>query len=305
MGLSATKVVLQRITINNSKNLRQISEEAFELWSRRAVGGANPIKSDLLQGIIKPQKQKLKFWQRIKNFLGIKKSVNPKTFSDGGKTINKPFVASKTSVEASNKYVQNHRIGTSEKIVDGFRDGGRDVKYDKWGKVLNAEREIVTVDLACDKYLQKVIEHAKNSTQGMNEEQKAKFIYNLIIDLGGDSLKAEKRSIELAKIYKGEEILLGKIFEKEASCCRHKSLLFKILADKVDLKTTIVRGNMLDFGGIGGHAWNEVVFSNGKHFIYDVQNASIINITKGQVSNKAACYLDINDQFLYKSKISC
>lgn len=301
MGLSATRMVLQRITTNNAKNLRHVSDETFEFWSRRAVGGANPINSDLLKELTKQQTPQTGLWQRIKNIFGFRQKVNPKTFSSGEKTPNIPFVASKKSVEVSNRYVQNHRIGTSERIVDGFRDGGRDVRFDKWGKAISADREIVTVDIACDKYLQKVIEHTKASTQGMSEKQKAKFIYDLILDLGGDAVKAEKRSHELAKAYQGKEILLGKVFEKEASSCRHKSLLFKILADEVGLKTIMVRGNMLDFGGIGGHAWNEVVFSNGKRFIYDTQNSSIINVTKGQINNKATCYLDINDQFLYKN----
>lgn len=300
MGLSVTRMALQKITTNNARNLKHISDETFEFWSRRAVGGANPINSDSLQEMIKSQKQESNFWQRIKNFFGIKKAINPKTFSDGTRTPNVPFIASKTSVEASNKYVQNHRVSMNEKIVDGFRDGGRDVRFDKWGKAISAKREVVTVDFACDKYLQKIIEHTKASTQGMNEKQKAKFIYNLIIDLGGDVAKAERRSNELAKAYQGQEILLGKVFEKEASCCRHKSLLFKILADEIGLKTTMVRGNMLDFGGIGGHAWNEVVFSNGKKFIYDTQNANIANISKGNISSKAAGYLDMNDNSLYR-----
>lgn len=300
MGLGATRMVLQRITTNNAKNLRHISDETFEFWSRRAVGGANPINSDLLKGINQYEKHQTSLWQRIKNIFGFRQKVNPKTFSSGEKTPNIPFVASKKSVEVSNRYVQNHRIGTSERIVDGFRDGGRDVRFDKWGKAISANREIVTVDIACDKYLQKVIEHTKASAQGMSEKQKAKFIYDLIVDLGGDAVKAEKRSNELAKAYRGQEILLGKVFEKEASCCRHKSLLFKILADEIGLKTRMIRGNMLDFGGIGGHAWNEVILSNGKRFIYDTQNASIINVTKGQVGKNASCYLDMYDQFLYK-----
>lgn len=300
MGLSATRMVLQRITTNNAKNLKRISDETFEFWSRRAVGGTNPINSDVLKELTRPQTPQISLWQRIKNIFGFRKKVNPKTFASGEKTPNIPFVASKKSVEVSNRYVQNHRIGTSERIVDGFRDGGRDVRFDKWGKAISAHREIVTVDIACDKYLQKVIEHTKASTQGMSEKQKAKFIYDLIIDLGGDAVKAEKRSNELARVYQGQEILLGKVFEKEASCCRHKSLLFKILADEIGLKTRMIRGNMLDFGGIGGHAWNEVILSNGKRFIYDTQNASIINVTKGQVGKNASCYLDMYDQFLYK-----
>ena len=268
--------------------------------SRRAVGGANPINSDVLKELTRLQTPQTSLWRRIKNIFGFRQKVNPKTFVSGEKTPNIPFVASKKSVEVSNRYVQNHRIGTSERIIDGFRDGGRNVRFDKWGKAISAHREIVTVDIACDKYLQKVIEHTKASTQGMSKKQKAKFIYDLIIDLGGDAVKAEKRSNKLAKAYQGKEILLGKVFEKEASCCRHKSLLFKILADEVGLKSTMVRGNMLDFGGIGEHAWNEVILSNGKKYLFDAQNANIANISKGSVSSKAAGYLDINDNSLYR-----
>lgn len=133
----------------------------------------------------------------------------------------------------------------------------------------------------------------------MNEKQKAKFIYNLILDISGDVVKAESRGHKMAKAYQGKEILLGKVFEKEAASCRHKSILFKILAEEIGLNVNIVRGNLMDMGGIGGHAWNEVVFSNGKKIIFDTQNSAIIALKEGSRNKKAFQYLKTNNDFYY------
>lgn len=299
MGLRITARVLQKTNMTYTRKAQNISDDVFELWSRRAIGGVNPINPKEIRNLDLHQGSSISLWQKFKNLLGIRRKVNSQTFSSKTSTANIPYVASRTSVEASNSYIKSNVVSESEKIVDGFRDGGRYAQYDKWGKAINASREVVTVDLACDKYLQNVINYAKKSTQGMNEKQKAKFIYNLIIDMGGDVVQAEKRCKELEKLARGQEVLLGKIFEKEATVCRHKSLMFKILADELGLQASMVRGNFSDMFGVGGHAWNEVIFSNGKKFIFDTQNSTVINISKGQVGKKAAQYLDINDCPMY------
>ena len=54
--------------------------------------------------------------------------------------------------------------------------------------------------------------------------------------------------------------------------CRHRSLLFKLMADEAGLKTALVRGNMLFPGGYGGHAWNELHLEDGTVKIVDVMN---------------------------------
>ena len=40
---------------------------------------------------------------------------------------------------------------------------------------------------------------------------------------------------------------------------------FKILFDNTGIKAPIVRGNMIDISGVGGHVWNEVKPAYGKN----------------------------------------
>lgn len=91
--------------------------------------------------------------------------------------------------------------------------------------------------------------------------------------------------------------MLGKIFEYNAVCCRHKGLMFKILCDEIGIKASIVRGNMIDMYGFGGHVWNEVKLSNGKKLLVDTQNKKIIDISKS--NPRAATYFDVDNHALY------
>jgi transglutaminase/protease-like cytokinesis protein 3 len=59
----------------------------------------------------------------------------------------------------------------------------------------------------------------------------------------------------------------------QAGVCRHRSLLFKILADEAGLKVALVRGNYARKGPPGvAHAWNEVLLDNGSRLLVDVMH---------------------------------
>ncbi|MDG2125256.1 MAG: hypothetical protein P8J87_16250, partial [Verrucomicrobiales bacterium] len=90
---------------------------------------------------------------------------------------------------------------------------------------------------------------------------------------GGDRDKALPAVSRLQAEFGGFEVLLGDV---ERACgggvCRHRSLLFKMMADEAGLETALVRGNMLFPGGYGGHAWNELHLGDGRVKIIDVMN---------------------------------
>ena len=113
----------------------------------------------------------------------------------------------------------------------------------------------------------------------MNEEQKVKFLYNMVRDISGNAAKGNEKSHELAKMYQNQEVLLGDVFAKGAATCRHKSLMFKILADEVGLNAKLIKGNMGAARDFGPHAWNEIKLSNGKKFVVDTQNGALINLS--------------------------
>lgn len=85
--------------------------------------------------------------QKIKNFFGIKPKVNPKSFADGSHTPKGPYAASVKSVQTSDKYLKYGYLSENDRIVNGFRDGGRNASFTKFGDTLYADREVITVDL--------------------------------------------------------------------------------------------------------------------------------------------------------------
>ncbi len=234
---------------------------------------------------------------RIRTFLRLQPKLNAKSFASGKETYRGPYIASAKSVRQTNDYINKNTIGFDSEIVNGFRDAGHNAKFTKFGDVISSKREVITIDRQYDDYLNNVINYVRENTKGLSEKEKVKSIYNLISDISEDAYKSTEKSYELAKLAKGREVLLGKIFEHNAVCCRHKSLMFKILCDEVGIKSSIVRGISMDMSGIGGHVWNEVKLSSGKKILIDTQNKKIIDISKP--NPKAALYFDANNKALY------
>lgn len=232
--------------------------------------------------ITKAIRKKNTFWQKFLNLFGINK-LNPQTFSDGRHTPRGPYsTPSRESAELSELYLHSNYISDKERITNGFRDGGHKAVLDNFGNVIFSPREIITIDKNMDSYLANAIKFVKTNTMDKSEKTKMKYIFNVMRDISGNAIKSEKRSAQLANLAAGRDVLLGKIFEKEAAVCRHKALLFKLLADECGLKTRIIRGASVDLGGYGGHVWNEVKLSNGKKFLVDVQNSKIIDISNSK-----------------------
>ncbi len=258
----------------------------------------NPYPNDSAHFTNKLKKQTL--WQRFCNLFRAK--LNPKSFSDGSHTPKGPYVASRQSVELSNKYLERDYISENHTILDGFRDGGHSCQFSHFGDVLYSNREVVTIDRKLDTYLSNAIKYVKEETAGMNEQDKVKTIYKVIHQISGDFYKSEKRANILAKERQGKEILLGKVFEKECATCRHKALMFKLLADECGLQARMIRGAAFDLSGFGGHAWNEIKLSNGKKLLIDVQNSRIIDLSTKKALKKAevASYCDSNLKPYYK-----
>src|SRR5438128_11467172 len=75
--------------------------------------------------------------------------------------------------------------------------------------------------------------------------------------------------------HRNHEVRLGDIpkITDGAGVCRHRSLMYKILADAAGLKVALVRGNYAHSNGRqGGHAWNELHLDDGRVLIVDTMN---------------------------------
>ena len=162
----------------------------------------------------------------------------------------------------SQKYVRNNIIDYNEKIMDGFKDGGRNTVVCLNGKVRGATREIIVVDRKKDTTLNAIINRVKSHTQNMRtSEQKAQYIFDYC-------QKFTKINRPNSHPQYGE-VLLGDALIEDYTCCRHIALLFKILCDEVDVKSEMVRGAYFSNNKYNKHAWNTVVDDYGWRKLYD------------------------------------
>jgi len=167
---------------------------------------------------------------------------------------------------------ENRLAGT---VLDGYKDGGRSSRVDDEGRVIGSSREVIVVDRVEDSELKEMIEAAKQINQRHGNGMRAifelsKLVYEEMHD--AHAIRESKRKLAQSP---GEERLLGNITIKQglAGTCRHRSLLFQVLAAEIGINTSLVRGDMaFDEDDIpGGHAWNEVQLLNNQYLI-DINN---------------------------------
>lgn len=172
---------------------------------------------------------------------------------------------------ATEAYHRRHYVGPDMKIPDGYVDGGRGMRVKGDGTAWSY-REVISVDRSRDAALRESIEYAKSDElMELNPVDRATRLARYVQKLmtPGNQQDALRRIVKLQTLYEGREVLLGDIPKMcDAGVCRHRSLLFKILADAAGLHVALVRGNY----GQGGHAWNELHLNNGDVRIVDVMN---------------------------------
>lgn len=166
-------------------------------------------------------------------------------------------------LEQTRKFNKDHRLRGP--IADGYRDGGRTTSFDADGKALNPTREIIIVDRARDENLQKMIAQAKAIAKQYGSGTRAAFeiaqlVYRKMYDSNAQAITDN--------FGKGQIMPIGEI---QTGVCRHRSLLFQVLASEIGMDTTLVRGNAAAGAAAGGHAWNELTL-DGTTYIVDVMN---------------------------------
>ncbi len=193
------------------------------------------------------------------------------------------YPCTKNSAEYSNKLAKEI-INENEHFIDGYRYCGPNAKFDETGKNIsrfsNSGQEIVVIDRMLDKTLVKTIETFKNriNNKNLTDEQKMDKLMSYVdeifsVDKSGSKIE-ELVSIMHANNGLQKEVLLGDIINSGAGVCRHRSILTKLLADEVGLKSRMVQGY---FGG-GGHAWNEIITKN-ETYLFDAMHGNIFNVT--------------------------
>lgn len=178
---------------------------------------------------------------------------------------------------AMNDYFQRHYVGPGTKIPDGYVDGGRHMQLDAEGRAKSG-REIILVDRARDAELAKLLEYARSSeVQALDPlkrtQRLAESIDRLTTPPGGPRWTGPAVE-ELTDAFANKPLRIGDVLDQgNAGVCRHRSLLFKLMADEAGLPSALVRGNYnTGRPGQGAHAWNEVALPDGKRVLVDVMH---------------------------------
>ena len=181
-----------------------------------------------------------------------------------------------------NDYYKRHYVGPGTKLPDGYVDGGRYMRIDAEGRARSG-REILLVDRAGDAELAKHLAFARSTNVlalGPLErtQRLAEYIDRITTPPGG--MRWVEPAVDgLTKEFANRPLRIGDVLDQgQAGVCRHRSLLFKLLADEAGLKSALVRGNYATGGPrsgtsrTGAHAWNEVYLDDGRRLLVDVMH---------------------------------
>lgn len=177
--------------------------------------------------------------------------------------------------EVTTTFHQRHYVGPGMGIPDGYVDGGRAMMIDAQHRATSG-REILRVDRSRDVELARDLAFARSpALRALPTLERIRRIAARIDEETtppGGPAWVESTTNQLEDEFRNQPILLGDwVDQGRSGVCRHRSLLFKILADEAGLEAALVRGNYADRGPTGvPHAWNEVVLDDGRRVLVDV-----------------------------------
>ena len=214
--------------ITSLNNIKNISFKSIEKIKKGAEG--EETKTSVQQSVVDPL-----YYQSI---TGVK-----------------PQLANAKAVEQSRFFKKENYIPHTEKILDGFKDGGSFSQVLDDGSVLNGNREVIVVDRTKDENLKDIIEDFKKEAEKVNTNEDLlsdfalKYVYeNFVQDNNQKEIEYEV----------GKEVLLGEILLNSKPVCRHVALLYKILVDEIGIEADYIRGDFQYGEDRGRHAWNQV-----------------------------------------------
>jgi len=199
-------------------------------------------------------------------------------------------------------YLRRHYVGPSDRVPDGYFDGGRSMRLDAEGRAQSG-REILLVDRGSDPELRRQIAYAQSEEirrlpELERVEKLAAFVDGRTTPPGGERWTGPTIDM-ITKEFANKPLLIGDVVEQsQAGVCRHRSLLFKILADEAGLQAALVRGNYARRGRTPGfaHAWNEVTLSDGRRILVDVMHNGGKPVFRAVTDPYVVqCYLREND----------
>ncbi|MNU30502.1 hypothetical protein D3C71_190020 [compost metagenome] len=188
-------------------------------------------------------------------------------------------VAATAGGRQSSFYQENSEIEPRMKIAYGFRDAGRGTVMGDDGEPLGkASREIICFDgPGDDPVLHSLMVHARaadRAAAGILERVK---ILSEVVIRAMEENDDRRNWSRMWNICEGDpagrKVRLGDLIAHDTGVCRHRSLLFKVLADHVGMPAGLVRGFFTMGQFRQGHAWNEVIDESGVMHVVDTMVA--------------------------------
>jgi hypothetical protein len=179
------------------------------------------------------------------------------------------------ALDVTKTYNQRHYVGPNLKIPDGYVDGGRRMVIDAKNRA-TSDREILQVDRVRDVELARDLAVAGSrevrDLPVLERIQRIAALIDAEATPPGGPACVEGTAEQLEREFRNQSILIGDWMNQgHAGVCRHRSLLFKILADEAGLNAALVRGNYAEQGTRSiPHAWNEVFLGDGRRVLIDV-----------------------------------
>lgn len=178
-------------------------------------------------------------------------------------------------------YQETHEIPPGERLNYGFVDAGRGTPIGPDGELLKStNREVISyAGPEKDPELHRLIEWTKLVDRpDASLVDRARMVGAVVARALPEN--DDRRNWSLIREMsggqpEGHRVELGDLLRSKTGVCRHRSLLFKVLADHIGLPVSLMRGNFQGYGARGGHAWNEVSDEHGNLFIVDVMHGTM------------------------------
>ncbi len=226
-------------------------------------------------------------------------------------------VASPAVVQQCQRYFENNRLEADERILDGFRDGGRFCPLNDIGfPTQEPTREIMLLDRKQDPLMDICIREASKMTGTQAEKLVALYALSSLMFKRSPFITTRAEDTQLVP---NQASLIGEKASLGYGVCRDEALTNKILSDATHdspapLKMALARGYVLDLKAIAqgkpvkdaicGHAWNEVEITDGSlpngKYVYDPTLPPKEMLIPAH-SPLASAYLDMKGERIYKS----
>jgi hypothetical protein len=188
-------------------------------------------------------------------------------------------LSSGTINESTRLFFENNLLDYNQPITDGFYDCGRSVSSlpsleSLKHQLPHAGREVILLDSREDSELRHTVGKIHATLNWISDRRAQIHVLSLMVSnfYGGSNsdliANTEKCILDLKTSMWTNVLPIGRL---QFGVCRHRAVIFKMIADQTGLPCRLVRGDYISEKGTEGHAWNIVRLDN-KHYLCDIMH---------------------------------